>query len=256
MTPEEKFTFDLEGYLVIRDVLSTDKIAELDRISNEKFPPSDNYKGGQRSDSDISQWGIPFQSLIDHPKVVPYLVELLGPKFRLDHDYCIFMKTGGPGSTLHGGEWGSAEISEQDHWYRYRDGVMRNGLTVCTFFTTGAEEGDGGLVCVPGSHKSHFLGNLPRDVRTLERVPHYVRQPAVEAGDALIFTEALVHGTSPWTAEQERRAFLYKYSPGHSSWAKTYYDVDAYEGLTEQQKCILLPPSVGGRPNVLQADES
>ena len=85
------------------------------------------------------------------------------------------------------------------------------------------------------------------------RNAHYVFQPEVSAGDALIFNEALIHGTRPWTADQERRALLYKFSPGHSSWSQNYYDPDAYDNLTEQQARILAPPSVGSRPDSLQA---
>ena len=64
-------------------------------------------------------------------------------------------------------------------------------------------------------------------------------------------TEALIHGTMPWTADHERRALLYKYSPGHSAWAQTYYNPDDYPNLTEQQRRIMAPPSVGSRPNRL-----
>jgi ectoine hydroxylase-related dioxygenase (phytanoyl-CoA dioxygenase family) len=71
----------------------------------------------------------------------------------------------------------------------------------------------------------------------------------VEAGDAVIFTEALIHGTIPWTADHERLVLLYKYSPGHSAWMRNYYDLSQYTGLTEQQKRILAPPSVGERPD-------
>ena len=42
----------------------------------------------------MSQWGPLFLDLIDHPRVVPYLLELVGPKFRIDHDYNIFMHRG------------------------------------------------------------------------------------------------------------------------------------------------------------------
>ena len=74
----------------------------------------------------------------------------------------------------------------------------------------------------------------------------------IRAGSVLIFTEALTHGTLDWAAPYERRALLYKYSPGHSAWAQNYYGLDEYENLTEQQKRILAPPSVGKRPDVLQ----
>ena len=50
----------------------------------------------------------------------------------------------------------------------------------------------------------------------------------------------------------ERRSLLYKYSPGHSAWSQRYYDLEEFENLTEQQRRILAPPSVGRRPNVIQ----
>lgn len=244
MSPEEKFIFDLEGYLIVKNVLTPEEIAALSAIADEKFPAQADSPQDRRAFA-ISAWGSPYQGLIDHPKIVPYLIELLGPKFRLDHDYCIFMSQGGAKGGLHGGE----SDRNPDHWYKYRDGVMRNGLTVVTFFLTHADEGDGGFACIPGSHKSNFVDALPEEVRNYQRVPHYVVQPAVAAGDALIFTEALIHGTMPWTASHERRALLYKYSPGHSAWWKDYYKLEEYTGLTEQQKRLMTPPSIGGRPD-------
>ena len=85
-----------------------------------------------------------------------------------------------------------------------------------------------------------------------ERAAPYLTQPEVEAGDALIFTEALIHGTLAWTADHERKALLYKYSPGHSSWAKEYYESGEYVNPTEQLKRIMAAPSVGGRPTPLK----
>ena len=251
MTNEEKFIFDLDGYIVIKNVLSKDEVDELNAVADEAYASKDEET--RRRLRRCSLWGKPFQNLLDNANILPYLVEMLGPKFRADHDYAIFMQSGqARRGGLHGGEWGGAHGGEMDHWYRYRDGVMRNGLTVVSFFTMPAREGDGGFACIPGSHKSHFLRAIPSDVRSFDRRPHYVRQPAVEAGDALIFTEALVHGTMPWTAEHERRSFLYKYSPGHSAWQINYYDLDAYEGLTDQQKRLMMPP-VGSRPDVIEA---
>lgn len=247
MTPEEKFMFDLEGYIVIKNVLTPAEVAELNALADQIFTAKKDQ--ADRRTSQVSRWGAPTQALIDHPNIVPYLLELLGPKFRIDHDYCIFMTKGGRAGGLHGGEGDR----EADHWYKYRDGVMRNGLTVVTFFLTHANVGDGGFACIPGSHKSNFVDNVPADVRMFERQPHYVVQPAVEAGDALIFTEALIHGTMPWAADHERRALLYKFSPGHSSWASTYYNADDYPNVTDQQRRIMASPSVGNRPNSIAA---
>ena len=81
-------------------------------------------------------------------------------------------------------------------------------------------------------------------MRNYERPAPYVLQPAVEAGDVLIFTEALVHGTMPWTTDHERRCLLYKYSPGHSAWDRDGYDVADYRDfyLTERRRRIIMQP--------------
>lgn len=244
MTEEEKFSFDLEGYLVVKQVLTAEEVAALSAIAVQQCAASAEGVTYHRVFGP-SRWGPPYQALIDHPKIVPYLDQLLGPKFRLDHDYCLVLTKGGRDQDLHGG----ATSGNPDHWYAYRDGVIRCGLTVVTFALTDVRAGDGGFCCIPGSHKSNFIASLPRDVRRYERIPHYLVQPAVEAGDALIFTEALIHGTVPWMADHARLAVLYKYSPGNSAWMSNYYDPNSYQGLTERQRRILAPPSVGERPD-------
>ncbi|MFT5366885.1 MAG: hypothetical protein ACI8V2_001835 [Candidatus Latescibacterota bacterium] len=251
VSEEEKFVFDLDGYIVIKDVLSSDEVDELNAIADKKMA-AQTGDGGYKNVRKPSTWGTPFQLLMDHPRVMPYLLEFLGPKVRIDHDYLIFMDKGAKRGSLHGGENGN----EGDHWYKYRDGVIRTGLTVVTFFTAPAGAGDGGFSCIPGTHKTNFLKSIPKDVRSFERRPHYVRQPEVEAGDVLIFSEALVHGTMPWTADHQRRAFLYKYSPGHSAWSGGYYDLSEYDGLTQQQLRLMAPPSIGKRPDTVLLEEA
>ena len=86
MNNEEKFVFDLQGYLIIKNVLNTDEVAKLNKIIDH-----DNRIEDQRRPS---LWDEPFKRLIDHPHISPYLIELLGPNVRLDHDYSIFMNAG------------------------------------------------------------------------------------------------------------------------------------------------------------------
>ena len=251
MTPEEKFTFDLEGYLVVKGVLNPDEVDEVNSLADRVWPGGYDERSIRRV-SEVSRWGSSTQRLMDHPGIVPYLAELLGPYVRIDHDYSIFMQKGGSAGRLHGGPAMQGGVKAADHWYRYHDGVIRNGLTVFSYCLSHAGTGDGGFGCVPGSHKSNFTDCIPDDVRHWDRRPHYVRQVEAEAGDVIIFTEALVHGTVPWTAAHERRSLLYKYSPGHSSWSQSYYDADAYPDATEQQRRLMAPPSIGRREETFQ----
>ena len=250
MTPEEKFIFDLDGYLVVKNVLTPAEVDELNALADEAWP-GEYEENGLRRTSRVSLWGPASQNLIDHPKALPYMVELLGPKVRVDHDYSIFMRKGGKAGRLHGGQTMQGGVPG-DHWYKCHNGVIRNGLTVVTFSLTDTGPGDGGLGCIPGSHKSHFVADVPADVRKHERKAHYVRQVEAQAGDAIIFTEALMHGTMAWTAAHERRSMLYKYSPGHSSWSQQPYDMDAFTDLTDQQRRFLTPAFIGGREDTVQ----
>ena len=76
----------------------------------------------------------------------------------------------------------------------------------------------------------------------------------MEAGDVLIFTEALIHGTAVWQSDEERRTLLYKYSPPHSSWALATYDLSKYPGATQQRKRLMARASVEAHYSVVQAD--
>ena len=247
LTDEEKFRFDLEGYLVIPGVLSAAECTALSAQCDQHWPRQ-TEDGPFRRTADVSKWGESFLNLMDHPKVLPYLIELIGPRLRADHDYSIFMRADAPGQLLHGGPF----LYETDHWYRYNDGAMRNGLMVISWALTDSNSGDGGFVCVPGSHKTNFIKHLPEDVRAQQRVPEYVRQPVLKAGDVVVFTEALMHGTATWKSSVERRALLFKYSPPHSSWAKLPYNLDDYPQATDQQKRLMAPPSVEDHQRVIE----
>ena len=58
MTPEEKFMFDLQGFLVVKNVLSSDEVAELNEISDRSKP--DEYEtyqeDGLKIARRVSQW--------------------------------------------------------------------------------------------------------------------------------------------------------------------------------------------------------
>jgi hypothetical protein len=111
-------------------VLSRSEVYELNALADAAWP-GEHDDSGMRRTSKVSQWGPRFLDLIDHPKVVPYLLDLVGPKFRIDHDYNIFMRRGDALGGLHGGP--AEQCGEGDHWYRYAQGTIRNGLTVVTF---------------------------------------------------------------------------------------------------------------------------
>ena len=96
----------------------------------------------------------------------------------------------------------------------------------------------GGFVCIPGSHRSGFTLPATFDRELAVEVP-------MAAGDVVVFSEALTHGTLPWRAREERRTLVYKYSPGNSAWSHVEWPPELLAACTDRQRLLLQPPSVG-----------
>jgi ectoine hydroxylase-related dioxygenase (phytanoyl-CoA dioxygenase family) len=239
MTSQERYLFDLQGFLAVPNALDEAQLTELNavmdlHITQECDPDMRTHRFGQ-----LLGWGEAYRNLIDNPRIVPYLTELLGEHFRLDHDYADIIRAAkGPiGTTLHGG----ATPFNPGQFYNFASGRMYNGLTVVAYNLKDVNPGDGGFGCVPGSHKSNYP--FPNEWRELENPQSFVECVTGAAGTAIIFTEALTHGTLYWRGQDERRTVFYKYNTHSISWAAAYYDVEDYEDLTERQRAILEPPN-------------
>ncbi|MDA1349721.1 MAG: hypothetical protein O3A47_12795 [Chloroflexi bacterium] len=90
----------------------------------------------------------------------------------------------------------------------------------------------------------------PPDVALLDRDIGVACQIPMQAGSAIIFTEALAHGTFPWKAAHERRAILYKYSPGTLANVPHPCVEEILDDLTESQRALLEPPYQDNRASV------
>ena len=129
------------------------------------------------------------------------------------------MRKGAEGHLLHGSSGPGFDPSQ---YYIYQNGQMHNGLTVLSFQLTDVNPGDGGLCLIPGSHKGNF--SCPESVKRYEQYQEFVKPITCKAGDAVIFTEAVTHGTIPWQASHQRRSILIRYSPGNLAYADGYDD--------------------------------
>ena len=255
MNDEERYLFDLMGYIVIEDVLSPTELRELNALIDRRDAWGQYEREHQGSTvgpnnlhvGPLHEWEEPFRRLISDSRLIPYLVEIIGPKYRFDHGYAIFMKKGGSQHRLHGG----ATPYDPAQYYHWRNERMYNGLIVVSYALGDVNPGDGGFAAIPGSHKSNLP--CPSYFKTFEKTGAWLQQVPQKAGSAIIFTEALTHGTWPWTANTERRSLLYKFSPGHMSWATRYPSPDDAPAAdwSAQARRILEPPHVQERPKVV-----
>ena len=80
---------------------------------------------------------------------------------------------------------------------------------------------------------------------TIRRLAHEV---PLAAGDLVVFTEALTHGTLPWQGRGDRRTLLYKYSPGSSTWAEDQRWPPAAARPAHRPSAVAAAATVGGLP--------
>ncbi len=267
MNDREKFLFDLNGYLVLEDVLTHAEVAaanaaiehHADLISNRETGLSGNaakLKGGEGR-GEFSQnpltfqhpWCDPFRRMFTHPRLIDVFNEVLGPGFRLDHGPgLIRMQRGTEGHRLHGGM-----TFDPSQYHSFSHGRMHAGLCVAAWQLTDVRAGDGGFVCIPGSHKANY--RPPMEVLRLEQDWGCVHQVVAGAGSVLFFNEALVHGTLPWQpADRERRSILFKFSPGHISWGSPHAQCPIADP-TPEEEALYAPPRRSGRTE-LRGSES
>lgn len=235
MTPEERYRFDLQGYLVRRSALSTNDVDALNvavDMLNAPQPCSDLMS--QRYTNHLTA-ARKFRDLIDHEAILDIVVELCGPGVRLDHSYGIIMNPGQSGLALHG----AATPFDPAQYWVVHDGRIHTGLIAVQWALVDHLPGRGGFICVPGSHKANFPPPRSLDPDLVVDVP-------MNAGDLVVFSEVLRHGTAPWQGTQQRRTLLYKYSPGNSAWSHEVWPDALIESCTPRQRLMLQPPSVGG----------
>ena len=264
MNEEEKYLFDLNGYVVLSNVLSAQEIEHgneaIDHHSDQMWERDSSLAGESTSLKGSSRrvevggmlsWKRPwcelFRSLLIHPGTKPYLEGILGEGYRLDHGPTLLaMAEGCEGGELHGGGVERADLSEA---YFFKGGRIYTGLTVVEYLFADEGPGDGGIAVVPGSHKSNLP--CPEAMKFWDKHQEHVVEVNGHAGDAIIFTETLTHGTLPWTAKHQRRALLYKFSPSfqaYSGGAHTVTYPDYIEDMTEEQRMVMKAPQVG-KPN-------
>lgn len=271
-------TFARQGYCVVPDVLNQQQLDELNQVYDQRVLEQEEtlsraHKEGQvrfnigHRDRQTTTdrhgntyegrrlWSKAYMDLIDNETMLPIIEEILGdpawghapahmpeelrPLFRLDHDN-VHYKPGrkpsdgpDPGGSLHGGP---------SSWH-----------ITCVYELKTVGPGDGGFGCVVGTHKpaneQKLLstdGDWKRnwcDTEWTSQLPNWnkdvpVHRVEAKAGDCILFTEKLKHGTIPWAGNSERRTLFYKYVPFGMHHADVAYDTNDPE-LTARQKRIL-----------------
>ena len=249
---DEKYIFDLNGYLVLREVMSPDQVARCNRAIDHHADQLEPHERRLEGDSQVlasevrqhwmsgmltwdAPWCEPFRELLVHPRVSSCLTEILGSGWRINvGPDLVTMETGCAGHYLHGG---GVERPDFTQTYMWKHGKIYCGMTVVEFMLSDEGPRDGGLAIVPGGHKSNYP--LPQALQFYEAHQELVKEIHVRAGDAVIFVEACTHGTLKWNGEHQRRALIYRYTPGFMSFGT--HGPEVADDMTEEQRSRVRP---------------
>jgi ectoine hydroxylase-related dioxygenase (phytanoyl-CoA dioxygenase family) len=110
--------------------------------------------------------------------------------------------------------------------YTVEDGQIFCDNLVVFPYLTDVNPGDGGLIVLPGSHKAEFVrppGMFYAEGKITDEIPAGVVNITPKAGDIVIISEALTHGTLTWKPDRDRRALVLRYRPQHLGGATEEY---------------------------------
>ena len=267
MDARDAFLFDLNGFIVLRGVLTETEVAEMNGAIDRRLSaavPRDSVplkntadatpfraSGPRRDLGGVLTWEDTdaFRRLLAHPVLSAHVRALCGSGYRLDHQpLVIVQERGSEGFSLHGGPVsgdGHLNPALQYRCHNERPWTSLLAMSVCLCDTN---RGDGGFVVVKGSHKLNFP--VPKDFAHQgdQEGEENVYHPKTKKGDVVLFSEATVHGAVPWQSEAQRRLAIYRFAPPGCAYGRSYVDgfsafgVDVSALCTPEQRAVLEPP--------------
>lgn len=267
VTARDEYFFDLNGFLILKNVLTKSHVAEMNAILNSITclePPlrpgewyggvhAHTYGGAEGINlQQIYEAGEPFERLIDYPGWFAKVKHFVGGERTFDwHHGPLFIDENfanlrGPGEAigLHSGGHDAVKRCQ----FRYINGRFHCGQINILMALTDIGPGDGATMVVPGSHKSHFPhpdqathGMKAGEVRSVDDVEGAI-EVHLEAGDALLFVDAIGHGSAKRVNPGERRIVVYRYGPSWGNFRHPYQASDEMLArLTPRQQKVVAP---------------
>ena len=219
VSQEERFLFDLQGFVVLRNILSQAESAEYLEVLRCLEPK--NYAdewmksvGAGRPTRETGRQqqirlnGLPrldsgFDQLIAQSKILPYLYEFVGQP-QLINTWSISKSLGAQVGGWHRG------VPTTD--YSYRNNVIGSRMLNVVYFLTDNGPEDGCIVALPGGHKSNI--DLEWNQYSGLQLPGAVAVTG-KAGDVLLLSETVLHDGLPKTTETVRSNLYYNYVHAH-----------------------------------------
>ena len=227
MTDEQKFFFDVKGWLLLPAVLSESEAAA---VREHLLAGGDGFHG-------------PAQDLLDHPAVVEVLAEILsesGPMedtypFRCENSFVTLRKAGWKA----GGTNVPHVVRPPQHAgamrYQVDGGRIHSALTRVVWELNPVRKGDGGTLFLSGSHKARF----PYPSSVLQPDSPHLESYECPAGSVFIFTESLLHAATDWKNPEVDRVSIFNcYNSLWSQWHRLNLSHELIESMPPKRRSL------------------
>ena len=243
MTPEQKFFFDLRGWILLPSVLSA---AEIEETKAEVYAGArQSYEGA-------------LQKLLDHPAIVGILTEILSEDPFVSED-CYSFRCEGSFTTVRPPGWSKTERSDmglphvvrppqQANAMRYQvaGNKIFSGLTRVVWELEEVKAGQGGTTFLSGSHKAHFNYGGPDPYRPNisdspweDSMRAAMDEYSCPAGSVVIFTESLVHAANDWTNPENPRCAVFNcYNSIWAQWHRLNLSHEKIEAMPPKRQSL------------------
>ncbi|MYA77857.1 MAG: phytanoyl-CoA dioxygenase family protein, partial [Gemmatimonadetes bacterium] len=224
LTEEEKWHFDLHGYLHLRGVIAPDRLARILEVVahwlsvDEPEIPAPVFRHRQepyKTHLDHIQYGHRlFQELNADPEIIRVVAGLTMGMPRLFHCNLPKIDRAAPDDEDHQGYHRDDSGFKFPPEFRnpHNDYQAAGGEIYCSHLATWvalADVPDGtGFSLVPGSHKSAFA--TPDDLKVGHHPPASITVP-MDAGDVLVFSTHVLHDAAVWTQDYSRMNIFQRY---------------------------------------------
>ena len=260
---DQDYLFDLQGYFVLRGALSPDQLSRINAWVDDHTPEKTgqwfdrvhvhSYQGhdGFNFQNIVSAGGV-FAECVNHEAWMPSVRRYITTDMHKPSVQENFLNVRGQSGFIgiHSGGHNPGFVMST----RHHTGAWMLGQINILMALTDIGPGDGATTVVPGSHKSHevhpaLLAEGDRggaaqshndDIVAGEQLG--MTEVHLKAGDALMFTDAICHGSAARTNGGQRRVMIYRYSP-HVIAPRFNYeqDPDFLDTLTPARRELLNP---------------
>ena len=233
MTPIQRYLFDTTGYLHIKNALASNELANAQEAVRRYIDASaDKIPFGPGDFLPFLVFDKALENLVLHPAIWQIITEMTGGKPRMLPSSHLKITTHNDAPLrLHSlrepvaGKLGPRPEPywQGGHTYCYEGKIQCDYFNIFWYFTD-VLPGDGGLVVVPGSHRSG-LTRSPEVSRGLFNngeffsdgsLPQGVVNVTPRAGDVVVVNEELTHGAMKWNpTDRDRIVFLLGCGPQH-----------------------------------------